>query len=350
MLADLVSMLGRLREYLEVIAVVALVTVGGWFLPLNYHAFGQIYLLAVFALSLRVSWKPAFFAAIVSSGVWDFFLVPPRLAFAAPSPDEGLLIGTYFVAAVIGGQLASLRSLRERAKLLAASERLHQALFDSVSHELKTPLAVLRSACEQLRTDDADRRQKLLAEASSALRRLDHLVENLLNQTRLESGTFKPKMSWCDPTDIVASALRALGERLGGRPVHEDIPPGLPLFFADVALMEQVVANLLLNAAVHTPAGADIRVSAGATEAPPQVFISVADDGPGIPRELQGRLFEKFQRGPDAGPGGLGLGLAVSRSFMVAQGGELAARSLPGRGACFTAFLPLVPCGEVPHL
>jgi two-component system sensor histidine kinase KdpD len=325
---------------LETIAVIGAVTAVGWFVPLNYHAFGEIYLLVVIALSLRMSRGPAFFAAIVSAAAWDFFLVPPRFEFETPSLDESLLIGIYFVAAVIGGQLASLRTLRERAKLLAASERLHQALFESVAHELKTPLAVLRSACEQLKTVDQARRERLVSEVITAWQRLDHLVENLLNQTRLESGALKPKMGWLDPKDVVASARRHLG----------DIPPGLPLFFADAALMEQVIANLLLNAAVYTPIAGAIRVAAGVHEEPGQVFISVADDGPGIPADVQDRIFEKFQRGPGARPGGLGLGLAIARSFMVAQGGEIAVRSSPGTGTCFTAFLPLVSCGEVPHL
>jgi len=340
---------GRFREYVEVLVATALVTIGGWFLPLNFHAFGEIYLLAVIALSLRVGPGPAFFAAIVSSCAWDFFLVPPRLAFATPSVDEGLLIGTYFVVAVIGGQLASLRSLRERAKLLAASERLHQALFDSVTHELKTPLAVLRAAFEHLRSGDPALRERLISEGDTALHRLDHLVENLLNQTRLDSGALRPKLSWCDPNDIVSSARRSLGDRMEGRALKEEIPPGLPLFFADVALMEQVIANLLLNAAVHTPPSGEIRVSAGSEPKSSRVFISVTDQGPGIPEELQARIFEKFQRGPAARPGGLGLGLAVARSFMIAQGGEIAVKSSPGRGACFTAFLPLQPCGEVPN-
>jgi two-component system sensor histidine kinase KdpD len=339
---------GRLHEYLEVLAATALVTLGGWFLPLNYHAFGEIYLLAVIALSVRVGPAPAFFAAIVSSAAWDFFLVPPRLAFATPSLDESLLIGIYFGVAVIGGQLASLRLLRERTKLLAASERLHQALFDSVSHELKTPLAVLRSAFDHLGTEDPARRERLISVGGTALHRLDHLVENLLNQTRLESGALRPKMSWCDPQDIVASAQRALEERMEGRPVKINIPPGLPLFFADVALMEQVIGNLLLNAAVHTPPSGEIRVSAGLETASARVFIRVADQGPGIPEELKERIFDKFQRGPAARPGGLGLGLAVARNFMLAQGGEIAVSSSPGQGACFTAFLPLQACGEVP--
>jgi two-component system sensor histidine kinase KdpD len=262
--------------------------------------------------------------------------------------DESLLIGIYFVVAVIGGQLASLRLLRERTKLLAASERLHQALFDSVSHELKTPLAVLRSAFDHLGTEDPTRRERLISEGGTALHRLDHLVENLLNQTRLDSGMLKPKMSWCDPQDIVASAQRALDERMEGRPVKIDIPPGLPLFFADVALMEQVIGNLLLNAAVHTPPSGEILVSAGLETTSARLFIRVADQGPGISEEFQERIFGKFERGPAARPGGLGLGLAVARNFMLAQGGDIAVTSSPGQGSWFTAFLPLQACEEVP--
>jgi K+-sensing histidine kinase KdpD len=342
-------MTGRLREYAEVAAVISLVTLLGWYVPLNYRAFGDIYLLAVIGISLRVSPGPALLAAVVSGLAWNYVYMPPRLSFSVLKIEDELQLATYFVVALIGSQMASLRTASARAKLLAASDRLHRTLLDSVSHELRTPIAVLRSAGEQLTTEDRLKRQRLVAEIGTAVRRLDHLVANLLNQTRLEAGVVRARPDWCDPHDLVAAAIRAAGEPLRTRPPEVRIPDSVPLFYADAALMEQVLANLLINAAVHTPDQGAIRVAAGADQGGRRVWIDVRDEGPGIPLETQRRIFDKFQRGAAAGPGGLGLGLAIVRGFMLAQGGDVSLWSEPGRGSRFVVYLPHVPCEAVPH-
>jgi two-component system sensor histidine kinase KdpD len=185
-------------------------------------------------------------------------------------------------------------------------------------------------------------------EIRTAVRRLDGLVTNLLNQTRLEAGSVKPRMDWCDPRDLIVAARRAVGERMEGHPLEIDLRPNGTMFFADAVLMEQVIANLLHNAAVHTPRGTAIRISAGATERPPRVFVSVEDEGPGISPELRSRIFSKFQSGPTARPGGLGLGLSIVRGFMLAQGGDVSL-TLPVKGARFTVYLPRLPEGNVPN-
>jgi K+-sensing histidine kinase KdpD len=338
--------LSRIREYAEVIGVITAVTVLGRFIPLSYTAFGHIYLLAVIALSLRVGRWPVLFAAVVSALAWDFFFVTPPLSFAVLRFDDALLLGTYFVVAIIAGQLTTY--IREHEKLYAASE-LHRTLLDSVSHELKTPLSVLRSAAEQLGTDDARKRESLKAEIIMATSRLDHLVANLLNQTRLESGALKPQLDWCDARDIVNASRRAVGGTLDGRQVKVEIPADMPLFMADHAMMEQAVANLLINAALHTPAGTPIQVRTGIELRSDWVFIAVADRGRGLPPELRSSVFQKFRRGNAAHPGGLGLGLSIVRGFVVAHGGAVVAGANPGGGACFTIFLPYGPHSVVPN-
>lgn len=339
---------GIFREYAEVLIVIAVVTVGGWFTPLNYRVFGQIYLLAVIALSLRVSRWPVFVAAVVSGVLWNFVFIPPRLSFSVLHFDDSLLLGSYFAVALIGSQFTVLRSASERAKLLAESERLHRTLLDSISHELKTPIAVFRSAAEQLRTDDPVKRERLIVEIRTAAQRLDDLVGNLLNQTRLESGVLKPLLDWCDAHELVAAARRTLGERLAGRALAIEIPPDLPIFIADATLMEQAIAHLLLNAAVHTPTSAQIAVRAGTSENPALIFIAVADNGPGIPPELRDKIFDKFNRGAITRSAGLGLGLSIVRGFMQAQGGEVALESPPEGGARFTLSLPRATSDAVP--
>ncbi|HZZ58712.1 MAG TPA: ATP-binding protein, partial [Opitutaceae bacterium] len=242
-----------------------------------------------------------------------------------------------------------LRSAGEREKILAESEKLHRTLLDSVSHELKTPLAVLGGAAESLPTNPDTPEGRAANEIRTATRRLNRLVSNLLDQTRLESGALKPRLDWCDPHDLLNSALEAARDALADHPFDTNVPDDMPLFRADAALMEQVLANLLVNAAQHTPSGTPIFLAAGVDHGRERVFFTVADRGPGFPPAMRERLFQKFQRGDEARAGGLGLGLSIIRGFAVAQGGEVVAGENPGGGAVFTVYLPYTPHGAVPR-
>lgn len=342
------SRFGTPTDYLEAISVVVLVTLVGWFVPLNYHAFGYIYLLAVVALSLHIGLWPALAAVVACAVAWNFVFVPPRLAFAALHLEDGFLLASYFVVALVGNRLAALRAAADQARILAQSERLHQTLLDSVAHELKTPVAVFRAAVEQLESADAPRRQNLIAELRIAGQRLDNLVANLLNQSRLESGVLKPELDWCDARDLVAAARRNVGTRLDGRVIEIAIPLEFPLLLADAVLMEQALAQLLLNAALYTPPTSAIRVEAGSIGDPERIQLVVADQGPGIAPEIQAKIFDRFSRGPVPHGSGLGLGLSIVRGFMQAQGGEVSVATPAGGGTRFALLLPHVAAAAVP--
>jgi two-component system sensor histidine kinase KdpD len=489
------------REYGETAGWLAALTLGCWFIAphFGYLAVGMLYLLAVVALSLRVGRGPVFAAGVLSALTWNFLFIPPLFTFVIQKFEDGVMFGTYFVVALIAGQLTariraqerhermredratalfhltqalsaartlddavfaalrqadtlfaaqsalllgnhdhagltphfagsftltekelgvadwvwrnrkkagrftdtlpsaegfhvplvredtavgvlivrvppeaaltlaqrdllesfatqlallvereSLRAAGEREKLLAESEKLHRALLDGVSHELKTPLAVLTGAIENLAGADATARAGLTAEIRTATRRLTRLVNNLLDQTRLESGALKPRLDWCDAHDLVNAAVDGVRDSLAGHPFESVVPDDVPLFRADAALMEQVIANLLLNAALHTPAATPIFLTAGVDTVRTRVFFTVADRGPGFPREMRERLFQKFQRGDAVRAGGLGLGLSIIRGFVSAQGGEIVLGENPGGGAVFTVYLPFEPHGKVP--
>jgi len=233
-----------------------------------------------------------------------------------------------------------LHEASEREKLLAESEKLHRALFDSVSHELRTPLAVIAGAFENIADADATTRAGLVNEGRAAARRLNRLVGNLLDQTRLESGALKPRQDWCDVNDVVNAAIEGVRDALVGHPLEVAVPEELPPFYADFALTEQALANLLVNAALHTPAGTPIFVTAGIDGGGSRAFLTVADRGPGFPPAMKGRLFKKFARGDAARAGGLGLGLSIVRGFIAAQGGEVVLGENPGGGSVFTVYLP----------
>jgi two-component system sensor histidine kinase KdpD len=269
-------------------------------------------------------------------------------------PDSSLTLAQRDLAESFAAQLAQLverellRAAGEREKLLAESDKLHRTLLDGVSHELKTPLAVLSAAVENLALADEEMRASLADEIRTATRRLNRLVNNLLDQTRLESGALRPRLDWCDGHDLVNAAVEGVRDSLDGHPFELDIPKDLPLFRADSALMEQVIANLLLNSALHTPADTPIFLAAGIDTSKAQIFFTVADRGPGLPAAMRERLFQKFQRGDAAKAGGLGLGLSIIRGFVTAQGGDVVAGENPGGGAVLTVYLPYKAHGDVP--
>jgi two-component system, OmpR family, sensor histidine kinase KdpD len=233
-----------------------------------------------------------------------------------------------------------LRAAGEREKLLAESDKLHRSLLDSVSHELRTPLAVITSALDNLTGLAGTARDALLDEARTATRRLNRLVGNLLDQTRLESGTLKPRLDWCDARDLVNAALEANADALAGHPVKVAIADDLPSVRADFTLTEQALANLLNNAAQHTPAGTPIAVEVHLEPGSRRVAFTVVDSGHGFPAGLRETAFRKFIRGPGVRPGGLGLGLSIVQGFIAAQGGEVILGENPGGGATITLFLP----------
>lgn len=340
-----VSLRAEWREYALVIASVVLLTAGGLLLPSRYSlSVGLVYLLAVILLSLRVGRWPMLLAGVLSAVTWEYVFLEPRFQFRLNSLEDKLLVAVYFVVALVAGQLtARIRDQARTERLHGESERLLRALLDSVSHELRTPLAVITASLETIETEPPLVREKLTAEMRTAAHRLNRLVRNLLDQTRLESGTLEPRPDWCDPRDLVNTALEGVGDMLTGRPREVAIPEDMPPVRADFMLMEHSLANLLLNVARHTPAGTPVYIAAGIEAYGGHVFFSVSDRGPGLPRAVRDNLFRKFMRGDAGRSGGLGLGLSIVHGFVAAQGGELVHRDNEGGGTIFTIYLPHSP-------
>jgi two-component system sensor histidine kinase KdpD len=270
------------------------------------------------------------------------------LGIAVPKPRtltlaQRDLLETFARQLALTVEREHLREAGEREKLLAESDKLHRVLLDSVSHELRTPLAVITGSLETLADAAPEVRTSLAAEARVAARRLNRLVGNLLDQTRLASGTLRLRLDWCDARDLVNAALDGTGDALAGHPLDVAVPDDMPPVRADFALMEQALANLLLNAALHTPAATPVFVTAGLERGGQRAFFTVADRGPGFPLAMKERLFKKFERGDAARAGGLGLGLSIVSGFVAAQGGEVVVGENPGGGAVFTIYLPHTP-------
>jgi two-component system sensor histidine kinase KdpD len=213
--------------------------------------------------------------------------------------------------------------------------------LNSISHELRTPLAAITSATSALaeaKNTNNGFDRKMVAEIQEASARLNRLVGNLLDVTRLDSGHVRPKLDWCDVGDLVQTTVRLLGRELAGREIKVEVAEKMPLARLDFTLLQQALSNLLLNAAVHTPAGTPVLLQA--RHEPAWLVLNVADNGPGLPPELLPRIFEKFFRAPNAPAGGSGLGLAIVKGFVEAQGGQISAANRPGGGAMFTLRIP----------
>jgi two-component system sensor histidine kinase KdpD len=246
------------------------------------------------------------------------------------------------IALVIDRQ--RLRDAEQRAQLVEESERLSRTLLNSISHEIRTPIAAISSAAGTL---EAARNATptavpwtMVDEIQEATRRLNRLVGNLLNMTRLESGHVKPKLDWCEVADLVQATVKEIEKDLAQHEVTIEVATGLPLVRMDFVLMQQALTNLLLNAAIHTPHGTPVQLQARAEG--DKLMVRVADLGPGLPPEALPFLFDKFYRAPAAPAGGTGLGLAIVKGFVEAQGGTVEATNRAEGGAAFTIRLPLL--------
>ncbi|WP_329336607.1 sensor histidine kinase KdpD [Streptomyces sp. NBC_01352] len=247
-----------------------------------------------------------------------------------PAEDRRVLAAFAAQAAVVLDR-RRLQEEAERARALAEGNRIRTALLAAVSHDLRTPLAGIKAAVSSLRSDDVEWSEEDQAELLEGIEdgadRLDHLVGNLLDMSRLQTGTVTPLIREIDLDEVVPMALGGVPEGSA----ELDIPETLPMVAVDPGLLERSVANLVENAVKYSPAGEAVLVSASAIA--DRVEVRVVDRGPGVPDDAKERIFEPFQRYGDAPRGaGVGLGLAVARGFAEAIGGTLDAEDTPGGG------------------
>ncbi|MCZ4605435.1 sensor histidine kinase KdpD [Streptomyces sp. Lzd4kr] len=247
-----------------------------------------------------------------------------------PAEDRRVLAAFAAQAAVVLDR-QRLQSEADQAKELAEGNRIRTALLAAVSHDLRTPLAGIKAAVSSLRSDDVawseEDEAELLEGIEDGADRLDHLVGNLLDMSRLQTGTVTPLIREIDLDEVVPMALGGVPEGS----VDLDIPETLPMVAVDPGLLERSVANLVENAVKYSPDDSRVLVSASAIA--DRVEVRVVDRGPGVPDEAKERIFAPFQRYGDAPRGaGVGLGLAVARGFAEAMGGTLNAEDTPGGG------------------
>ena len=266
-------------------------------------------------------------------------------------PEQFHLLETFAAQIALALERAQLAERAERASIDAQTEGVRNALLASISHDLRTPLAVIAGASSSLLEKGdalgAQSRAELAKSIYKQSQEMSQLVANVLEMTRLEAGGIAPSLEWHSLAEIVGAALARLREQLARHPVTVDIPRGLPMVRVDAGLMEQVFANLLENAAKYTPPGTPVHLSALTYGG--ELLVAVEDEGPGFPPGDVDALFGKFERGvPERAVGGVGLGLAICRAILELHGGRIwADRRLKG-GAAFRFALPLGTPPEPP--
>jgi two-component system sensor histidine kinase KdpD len=286
---------------------------------------------------------------ITSRGTIGVMGVMPPDAISYLDPDQRRLLGSFASLSALALERALLADQASQAQVLQAAERLQTALLNSISHDLRTPLSSITGVLSSLKEADlpGDDRVPLDHETQSELidtaleeaMRLNRLVANLLNMTRLEAGALHLKCEPCDLQDLVGSTVSRLTDRLTGRPLHTRIAENLPLVNLDFVMMCQVLFNLLDNAIKYSPTGTPLEIEV--TTHPQGALITIADEGLGIPPEDLERVFTKFYRvqRPD-GVSGTGLGLSICRGIVEAHGGRIWAENRPTGGAIIKMILP----------
>ncbi|CAM3293736.1 histidine kinase [Flavobacterium longum] len=331
----------------------------------SYQFTAYILLATVSILAMFLELYPVLVSAAVSALVLDFFFIKPYYTLHINSAEDLLLLLLFLVIVVVNGVLT--HKIRKAAQMARIREtrtdtmKLYNTLLDSLSHELRTPIATIIGALGNLQDEvlSEQQRRELLGEMDKASVRLNRQVENLLNMSRLESGFIQPKADWLDMDELLHNVVNQLSSELVGHKVTIASDDLLPLFKLDYGLTEQIFYNLIFNASQHTPKGAAITINISFSPAVDYetggenmtCIVTVADNGDGFPEADLGKAFDKFYRSAHAKTGGTGLGLSIVKGFTEAQDGTITLENQPDGGALFTVSFaaPVLQTKEIGH-
>jgi two-component system sensor histidine kinase KdpD len=306
----------------------------------------MIYLLAVVVIALRFSRGAAILASVLSVATFDFMFVAPHGTLTVHDAQYlltfAIIVGVALVISHLTQNVHAQAAAGARLTVEAETERVRSALLASISHDLRTPLAVMAGASSTLaergEAMSPEERRALAASVFHQCREMSERVAKVLQMTRLEGGAPELQRDWASMTEIAAAVVRRLQAQLAAHAVEVDVPDDLPLMRVDAALIEQALGNLLENAAKHTAAGTRIRLGAAARGR--ELVVSLEDFGGGLQDADLERVFAKFQHGAIAGRGGMGLGLAICRAVVTLHQGRVWAERLAG-GTAFRFSLPV---------
>jgi two-component system sensor histidine kinase KdpD len=309
---------------------------------LDYKIVAFILLLTVSIVAVLFDIIPVFATAVLSALIWDYFFIPPHFTLQVGTTEDSILLLMYFVIASVNAVLTyKIRQIEKigRAKEERANTlKLYDTLLNSLSHELRTPIATIIGATDNLQSNNGNltpqNKEELIAEISKASFRLNQQVENLLNMSRLESGFLQPKKDWCDIIEIIYDVVKRVEENKISQKITVNVNPYIPLFKLDKAMLEQIIYNLVNNAIQYTKE--DCKIDIIALCHADVLELIVEDNGKGFPEDEIDNVFSKFYRLRNTKTGGTGLGLSIVKGFTEAMGGSVHLQNLRAGGCRFT--------------
>jgi len=301
----------------------------------------MFYLLVVVIVAIRWGQGPAIVASILSVLSFDFFLVPPYLTLGVADLQY---IFTFVAFLIVGVVVSTLASKAREQVIQHQTEKLQTALLNSISHDLRTPLASITGSLTALLDNtsglDDTARRELLETAFEETGRLNRLVGNLLDMSRMEAGALRISRKLCELRDVLGTSLEQLKGKIGSRNIRIDISRDFPEIPMDFSFMMKVFLNLVDNALKYSPADTTIEIKTAIFK--DKVKIEIRDQGIGIPEGELKRIFDKFYRVErPSRMMGTGLGLSICKGIIEAHSGEIAARNNSDKGATFIIILPL---------
>lgn len=313
---------------------------------LGYHAVAFLLLMLTSLLAMILDVIPVVIAATLSALTWNFFFIPPRFTFHITYSEDLLLFLLYFFIALLNGIL-TVKIREAEAKLRDKEEKeamiiLYNTLLNSLSHELRTPIATIIGATDMLRDQEAQlligQKEELFHTIQGAGLRLNQQVENLLNMSRLESGVLKLSLDWIDVEEWIYGLLNRFRMEENQPNISIDLQDKLPLFRLDRGIMDQIVGNLLTNSLQY--AGDLARIHVKISLLNDFMELEFSDNGPGFPPECIPYVFDKFYRLPQSKPGGTGLGLSIVKGYVEAHKGTISLKNSGHAGCTFTIRIP----------
>lgn len=313
----------------------------------GYRVPALVLLMVVSLFALVFEIRTVLIASVLSALIWNFFFIPPLFTFHIANGEDGLMFLMYFIIALVHTTLSF--KIKEAEKINREKEdkentiKLYNTLLNSLSHELKTPIATIIGSVDTIKENGSllteSNKSDLVNEIGIAGLRLNKEVENLLSMSRLESGSIKLKLDWSDLNEIIYIVLAKLEPYSSKHNIIFEPNEQMPLLKLDSVLMEQVLYNLIYNAVLYTPQNTDITITAQMQN--DECEIIVKDNGPGFPASELPNVFTVFYKLPHHKTGGSGLGLSIVKGFVEAHGGNIKLESGNGVGACFTIQLPV---------
>jgi len=313
---------------------------------IGYQVTALVLLLAVSILAMLFDIIPVLLAASLSAIIWNFLFIPPIFTFHIAKAEDAFLFLMYFVIALVNAILTY--KIRETEKKVRDREekentiKLYNTLLNSLSHELKTPIAAIIGAVDTLKdnnTINESNKTELITQIGIAGLRLNKEVENLLSISRLESGVLKLNLDWCDLNELVNIVINKLDDDLKGHIISFEQNDCMPLVKLDNLLIQNALFNLIHNAIQYTPIGTVIKIHFYMENE--DCLISIQDNGQGFPEHEKLKAFDMFYRLPMHKTGGSGLGLSIVKGFIEAHKGTIVLISEEGNGAEFLIKLPV---------